>query len=289
MVSRVGKLKSGEIVCLNGKFVLADQAVIPAFEPGVLYGWGLFETLRSYNGRIVYFDAHLRRLQSSCRLLNMIVPFSLSGLKEIVRKTVAVNGLKDASVRLTVWKSTGAGSGSLVTTKEYRPFSAARYKQGFACLVSGLRQNENLFLTRLKTANYLLCQLSYLQAGAKGFDEAIILNNRGDVCEASRSNIFLVKDRGIFTPALGCGCLDGITRKAVFDLARKSGMKIYEARFRAQDLYNSDELFLTNSLMGIMPLTRIEKKRIKSGPVTGFLMRQYSRLLYGSGKAKTSL
>jgi len=134
----------------------------------------------------------------------------------------------------------------------------------------------------LKTTNRIFYDLSLKEARDKGFDEAIILNSRGIIAEASRSNIFWVKDKELFTPGLECGCLDGITRKAVFDLAKKYNFKIYTGNFTLQDLYTCDEAFLTNSLWGIMPLAVIEKETIgkgKCGKLTRFFIEKYNSLL----------
>jgi len=127
-----------------------------------------------------------------------------------------------------------------------------------------------------------LYQLSLGQAQDKGFDEALILNSRGFIAEAARSNIFLVKGDALFTPTLSCGCLAGITRKVVFDLAKRNNIKIYEGRFILKDLYEADEAFLTNSLMGVMPLVAVEKHLIKKGlrgKITGYFIKKYNSLL----------
>lgn len=267
-----------EIVFLNGRFIAKDEARLSLFSPGFLCGWGLFETMRAYNNKIVYLDSHLKRIKRSCQLIKIKFPYSLSQLKEIIQRAVKINGFRDAYVRLTLCKSDSATDISVIV-KKYKPYPSFKYKQGFRTCIAGLRQNENYLLARLKTTNHLFYQLAYLQAKRRGFEEAIILNNRGYICEGSRSNLFFVKDSGIFTPALECGCLDGITRKVVFDLTKKYSLKINEGNFTLPDLYSADEAFLTNSLMGIMPLAGIEKQPIPRGRITQFLMREYSLLL----------
>jgi branched-subunit amino acid aminotransferase/4-amino-4-deoxychorismate lyase len=272
-----------EIVFLNGKFIPPEEAKLTVSTPGFLYGWGLFETMRAYHNRIVYFDAHLRRLRESCYLVDIKCPYSLAKLKTIIRQTVKINGFSDAQVRLTLWKAQ-SGADILITVKKYRPYSANKeYKNGFRACVSSFKQNENFYLARLKTTNYLLYRLAYVEAKDKGFDEAIILNNRGYLTEGSRANIFLFKDRELWTPALGCGCLNGITRKVIFDLAKKYHLQASESNLTLSDLYAADEAFFTNSLLGIMPLAAIEKHRIGQGvsryKITPFLMQKYQYLL----------
>lgn len=270
-----------EKVFLNGKFVAGQEAKLSVLTPGFLYGWGLFETMRSYHKRIVYFDEHLERIKDSCGLIGIRFPYPLVKLKELIKKAVSINAAVDAYVRLALYKSAG-GTGTLIVVKKYKPFSARKYKQGFRACICSLRQNENSYLSRLKTANYLLYKLAYAQAKEKRFDEAVILNNRGYICEGSRANVFFSNGREIFTPALECGCLGGITRRIIFTLAKKCRLKIYDGKFTLADLYQADEAFLTNSLMGVMPLVSLEKKLIGRGrpaSATKFFMQEYNRLL----------
>lgn len=271
------------IVFLNGKFIPQEEAKLSVSTPGLLYGWGLFETMRAYNKKIVYFDAHLKRMRQSSKLIGMgSLPYSADKLKEVILRTVKANGFMDARVRLTLWKS-ATGIDTLVSVKKYRPYSTEKYKNGFRVCVSSFRQNEGSFLARLKTMNYLLYRLAYREAKEKGFDESIILNLKGYIAEGSSANIFLIKDRGLWTPALECGCLNGITRRVIFDLAKKYDIKAYEGNFTLPDLYDADEAFLTNSLLGIMPLASVEKHRLRKGAgrykLTRFFMKKYRSLL----------
>ena len=271
-----------EIIFLNGKFTSQDEAKISILTPGFLYGWGLFETMRAYNNRIVYFDAHLERLKRSARLLDIRCPYSLARFKEIIYEAVKINGLRDASIRLTLWKCE-SGADTLIIAKKYQPCPSRKYKKGFRASISPFRQNENSFLAQLKTTNYLLYRLAYAEAKEKGFDEAVILNQKGNIAEASRSNLFFIKNKELFTPSLACGCLNGITRRVIFDLANKYHIKAYEGAFSILDLYACDEAFLTNSLMGIMPLVSVEGRRIIRGrsryKLTRFFIEKYKSLL----------
>jgi branched-chain amino acid aminotransferase len=266
-----------EIVFLNGKFLSADEAKVSIFDPGLLYGLGLFETVRSYNNKIVYFEEHLMRILDSAGLIGIKSPYSKQKLKEIIKETIKKNGFKDTYVRLTLWKT-----GISVIVRRYKPNSAQKYKKGFNACVSSFRQNEDSLLARIKTTSRILYQLSLQEAKNQGLDEAIILNNRGHITEGTRSNIFLVKGKEIFTPALECGCLNGITRRVIFDLAGKNGLDIYEGKFTLQDLYRADEAFLTNSLMGIMPIASIEGITIgenKCRKIANLFIKKYNCLL----------
>lgn len=272
-----------EIVFFNGKFISRQEAKVSVLTPGFLYGWGVFETMRADNKKIVYFDAHLKRIKNSCRLINIRFPYGLNKFKKIIAEAVKICQEKDAYLRLSLWKSEKT-TDILISVKKYQPYPAGKYKKGFSAYISSFRQNENSFLAKIKTANYLFYQLAYQEAKKKCFDEAIILNQRGYLCEGSRSNIFLVKDNSLCAPALECGCLDGITRKVIIDLAKKDKIKFYAGKFTIQDLYEADEAFLTNSLMGVMPLASVDNKLIgrgKWGKITRLFMHKYNLLLKG--------
>lgn len=249
-------------------------------DPGFLCGFGLFETMRAYKNKIVYLDAHLKRIQESSRPLRLRCPPRVK-LKKIIQKAIKVNGFTDAYVRLTLWKAV-KGTGISVIVKKHIPYSSRKYQTGIKVMVSGLRQNENSFLSNIKTTSRLLYELSYQEAKEKGFEESIILNSRGYLAEGSRSNVFLVQGNALFTPSLSCGCLAGITRKVIFDLAKKHGIKICEGNFTLGDAYQADEMFLTNSLAGAMPVASINNKIIgkgRCGRLTGFLIKKYRCLL----------
>jgi branched-subunit amino acid aminotransferase/4-amino-4-deoxychorismate lyase len=277
-----------EAVFLNGKFISSKKALISVFEPGFLYGWGLFETMRSLNGKIVYFDEHLRRIKNSCAGVRLKFPYSINKAKGIIKEAVKINGFKDSYVRLTFFKTINA-RGILIIAKKYKPFSTKIYKSGFRACISALRQDEKSPLAQIKTTSRILYQLSYTEAKRRGFDEALILNNKNYIAEGSRANIFLVKNKRIFTPSVNCGCLSGITRKVIFDLARESGVNITEGNLSINDLKGADEVFLTSSLMGVMPLVSMEGRNIaggKPGRLTGFFGNKYNALLKGERDAR---
>jgi branched-subunit amino acid aminotransferase/4-amino-4-deoxychorismate lyase len=270
-----------EIIFLNGKFLSPEEAGPSVLEPGFLYGWGLFETMRAYQQKIVYFAAHLERIKSSAKLINLKLPYAQDKIKKIIQEAIRKTPGHDFYLRLTLWKTENGTSISIIARK-YQPYPASRYKVGLKICVSGFRQNEHSLLAKIKTTSRILYELSYQEALRKGFDDSIILNNRGYISEGSRSNIFFVKNNCLFTPALACGCLEGITRKVIFDLAKRYRIRIYEGNFTLQDLYAAEEAFFTNSLAGVMPIASIGKKIIgkgKCGTRTKFLIQKYRSLL----------
>lgn len=269
------------IVFLNGKFVPVPEARVSVLDPGFLSGWGVFETMRAYKKRIVYLDAHLERIKGASRCIGLNLTYSRRDLKEIIKTALSKSGFEDAYVRLTFWKA-NQGRGTSVIVKKYRPFSSQKYQAGIKATISRLRQNENSSLAQVKTTNRLLYELSYQEAKARGFLESIILNRRGYITEGTRSNLFFVKDGAIFTPALSCGCLDGITRRVVFDLAKKYNFKISEGNFTPGNLYAAEEVFFTNSLVGVMPVVAINQQAIgkgRCGKFSKFFLKKYNCLL----------
>lgn len=270
-----------ELILINGKMIRKKKKEMSLLSTGLLNGIGLFETMRSYKNNIVYFDAHINRIITSCKIIDMKPPFSFSGLTAIIKEVTRLTSLKDAYIRLTLWKA-GNNTESLLVVKRYFPHSSSKYKKGFSVYVSTIKQNAGSILTRLKTTSRLSYEFSFQEAKNKGFDEALMLNNRGYLAEGTRSNVFLIKRNEVFTPFLECGCLDGITRKAIFDLCARFKIKIYEANLTISDLYGCDGAFLTNSLMGVMPLVYIGKGTINKGKLsdlTRFLTKKYNLLL----------
>ncbi len=262
----------GNIVYLNGSFVPISQAHISVLDYGFLYGYGLFETMRAYGSKVFRQDSHLRRLESSAEMLG--IQIKISELRDAVTGTIQANRLGDARVRMTV--SIGEGTmvpdpGScdkptvLIMAGEYHPFPEQVYQKGFKAIVSSIRRNSQSPLSRLKSANYLESLLARQEARKAGVDEALCLNEKGFLAEASMSNIFLVTDGTLRTPGQDSGILPGITRGVVIELASHSGIKTIEEDIRVDDLYQAQEAFLTNTLIEVMPLTGVDGKLIGSG------------------------
>jgi branched-subunit amino acid aminotransferase/4-amino-4-deoxychorismate lyase len=268
-------------VYLDGRFVDETEAQVSVLHPGFLYGFGLFETMRSCRNKIACLDAHIERIRESSRLISLDFPFSLPGLKRIIKEAVKINGFADSYIRLTLWKSERKTSVSLIV-KKYRPYPAAKYAGGIRACIGPYRQGENSFFPRVKSTNYLFYLLSLMDARRRNYEEAIILSSRGYIVEGSRTNVFFVKEGELFTPSLECGGLAGITRRAILDLSGSSHIKAYEGNFTPKDIHAADEAFLTNSLMGIMPLKFFEGKAIgknKCAGITPLFIKKYNCLL----------
>ncbi|MCM8792007.1 MAG: aminotransferase class IV [Candidatus Omnitrophica bacterium] len=269
------------VIFFDGNFLELEKAKVSLSEPAFLYGWSVFETMRAYRKKIVYFRMHLERIKRSSSYLSLNFSYSFKEIEKIIFKLIDLNKMKDVCVRLTLFKNLKERTSIFIWIRPYQAYSDLQYLKGFRADVSEFRVNKNSFLANLKSGNYLLYQLSYQQAKRRGFDEAVILNSDGYIAEASRSNVFFVKENKIFTPSLECGCLEGITRQVVMDIAKKHNLKVKKGSYTLDDLLKADEAFLTNSLMGIMPLVYIGKHRIGKSKfnLTHFLLKEYDYLL----------
>lgn len=281
-----------EIIYLNGSLIPRSQARISVLDYGFLYGFGLFETMRAYEGQVFRLDSHLSRLARSAEILGL--PIGMTDLKDAVMATIQANQLGDARIRITV--SIGEGSmvpdpstckqpTVLILAGDYHPYPEQIYQKGFRAVVSSIRRNSGSPLSRLKSANYLENMLVKQEARAAGVDEALCLNEKGLLAEASMSNIFLVDDGVLRTPGEESGILPGVTRGVVLELASRLGISTLEHDVRLVELSQAQEAFLTNSLIEIMPLTEIEGRPVGSGrpgPVTQRLMADYRKLALAS-------
>ena len=285
-----------EIVYLNGQLVPRFEAKLSAFDHGFLYGYGLFETMRAYNGHIFRLDSHLTRLRCSAESIGLTHSIlstdeGKQSLKAACMATLEANKLKDARLRLTI--SAGEGDMTpdpstcssptiLITAQNLIPLPPERYESGFKAGLSPLRRNSQSPLSRLKSTCYMENILARMAARAAGCDEAIFLNEQGYLAEGSSTNIFLVSHGELITPCFESGVLPGITRDAVLEIARTSNIKATERWVELNELIEAQEAFLTNSILELMPLVSIEGRHIgsgKPGKLTRDLLFAYRRLV----------
>ncbi|MFC1993636.1 aminotransferase class IV [Chloroflexota bacterium] len=278
-----------EIIFLNGSLLHRTQAKISPFDHGFLYGYGLFETMRAYSGRIFRLERHLDRLIHSAKLISL--PLGIFDMEEACYDTIKANHLEDARIRLTV--SMGEGEGRpdspsqpiptlLIVAQSFSSPLAEKYENGFKSMISSISRNSQSLISRLKSLNYMDNILARMEAKMAGADEAILLNESGFLCEGSTSNIFLVSKGKLLTPNVESGILPGITREAVIELAHALRIEVVERKVDVEELSQAEESFLTNSLIEIAPLVEIDDKPISEGVVGGVterLMVAYRRLV----------
>ncbi len=288
-----------EIIYLNGRLLERSQATLSPFDHGFLYGYGVFETMRSYGGHIFRLDRHLARLRRSLASLGLpddiiAAPDPAAGgqaLETACLKVIEANGIKDARIRLTVTAGEGDMTPNpgtcleptvLVTARNLVPFPEDRYAEGYTATLSSIRRNSRSPLSRLKSTCYLENVLARSEAHALGCDEAVLLNEADYVAEGSTANIFLVRDGQLITPSVESGILPGITREAVIEIARAHNINTAERQVELTQLVESDEAFVTNSILQLMPLVRFQGRPIgsgKPGRVTETLLAAYSKLV----------
>lgn len=280
-----------ETIFLNGELLPRSRARISPFDHGFLYGYGLYETIRSYDGSIFRLDRHLQRLRKSAELLGFDSKLSTSDIEKACYDLLAVNKLADARIRITI----SAGTGDIVpdpqtsdrptvfiVARKITPVPAEVYQRGYKVLISGYRRNSQSPLSQIKSTCCLENVLALQEAKAKGADDALLLNEKGMLAEGSTSNVFLVKDGTVITPTIKSGILPGITREAVLELAQSLGIETVQREVPSGEITIADELFRTSSILEIMPLTHVDGKPIgngKSGPITGKIMSAYNELV----------
>jgi len=279
-----------ELIWHDGQMFAPEDARCNCLDRGRLYGDGLFETMRAYQGKIFRLQTHLQRLGGAARKIHLALPITDEELQTAVQKTLKESELASAYLRLTVTRGVGGNPSQLdastaSVTIWVRPFSGyptELYETGMSAVLAETRRNEHSPLSNLKTLNYLDNLLARAAAQRGGADEAILLNTSGQLAEAAASNLFIVADGCVLTPPIEAGVLPGITRACVLELCQAEGISIHERPLELHRLPAAEEAFLTNSLMEIMPLTRFVGQPIgngRPGEITKQLQQAYRRLV----------
>jgi branched-chain amino acid aminotransferase len=278
-------------VYINGELVDKENAKVSVFDHGLLYGDGVFEGLRSYGGKVFRLEQHLVRLWNSAKVIWLEIPISKEAMAKAVNDTLAANGIKDGYIRLVVTR--GAGTLGLdpnrcshpqviIITDKIELYPEDFYRNGLEIVTaSTMRNHPGALNPRIKSLNYLNNILAKIEGLKAGCIEALMLNHKGEVAEATGDNIFLVRGGILQTPPLDAGILEGITRDAVIELARGAGIEVSEMPLTRHDVYISEECFLTGSAAEVIPVVKIDNRLIgdsKPGPITRDLMARFKKL-----------
>jgi branched-chain amino acid aminotransferase len=284
-------------IYIDGKYFDEKTAKVSVFDHGLLYGDGVFEGIRAYNGRVFKLAEHIDRLFCSAGALLLKIPMSREKLIEAVVETCRRNKLRDGYIRLVVTR--GAGSLGLNPYTCKRPsviiiadkiqlYPEEYYKRGLEIItVPTVRNLHSALNPAIKSLNYLNNILAKIEAINGGCEEAIMLNAQGFVAECTGDNIFVVKGAHLSTPPLSAGALYGITRAVVMDLARETGLTVAEPDLTRYDLFNADECFLTGTGAEIIAVVKIDGRIIgkgRPGPVTAGLVKRYRELTKSTGE-----
>lgn len=265
-------------VYVDGRLLPASEGMVSACNRGLLYGDGIFETVRVYNGMPFMLDAHIDRMAGGCSVIRMTPP-EADEIRGAARRVLDANGLTgDAYLRITVtrgatglmWYDLGHDEPTLILLA--KPFSPPNFGDGLRMTVSpSFRSDERSPLSRIKHTGILWKILPRNEAKSRGFDDSLLMNTAGNVSEGTSANIFWAKDGVLCTPSLGCGILPGVTRAVITDIARKHGITVREGAFPLEDLLTAEEVFLTSSTSELSPVRSVEDSTFPGGapgPIT---------------------
>ena len=281
---------------MNGKLVPEQEAVISVFDHGYLYGDGVFEGIRAYNGRVFKLEEHVRRLYESAHSIMLPVPYSQEEMIKAVVDTVNANKLTEAYIRLVVSRGVGdlgldprkcKESQVVIIADKIVLYPEELYEEGLTVITVATRRNiADALDPKLKSLNYLNNIHAKIEANRAGVLEALMTNSQGYISEGTGDNIFIYRKGKLITPPPYLGILEGITREAVIELARQEGIPLQEAPFTRHDVYVADECFLTGTAAEVIPVIEADMRTIgtgKPGPVTRTLMEKFRELTQTTG------
>lgn len=272
-------------VYLNNRLLPQTEATVSIFDHGFLYGDGVYETLRVYDGVPFMLDEHLGRLSRSASLIGLELPMDTDSIKLSVYETLSANVLRNAYIRVTV--SRGKGPLGLdpelckeptfvVMAKEFKEYPKQFYENGVRLIIPATRRNlKEAVNPQIKSLNFLNNILAKIEAKQSDAYEALMLNVHDKLTEGTITNVFFVKADVLCTPSVGCGILEGITRGIVLDLGAKEGLLVKEGEFTTQDIYGASEVFITNTTLEVMPACRVDDRNYGVGPVARLLLKTY--------------
>jgi len=280
------------LIYIDGEYYPESEAKISVFDHGFLYGDGVFEGIRSYNGIVFKLREHVDRLYYSARAIMLSIPMTKDEMIEAVLETLRKNNLKDAYVRLVVTR--GKGDLGLDPRKCPKPsviiiavpllqlYDEEKREKGMSMVIAWVRRDSVDATTHeIKSLNYLNSILAKIEANNVGADEAIILDQHGLVSEATAENIFIVKGNRIITPPAASGPLPGITANVVKEITQSLGYEVIEKGITVAELYGADEAFVTGTAAEVMPIREVNKRRIgegKMGPVTRKILEKFREI-----------
>lgn len=277
------------MIYLNNRLVPAGKAVVSVFDHGFLYGDGVYETLRAYDGVAFKIEEHIERLFNSAALIRLDISKTPEAIIRAVNKTVKANRLSDAYIRITISRGKGPigldpalcpKSTFVIIANPFQGYPSAYYRSGVNIAIVSSRRNFNKSIDpAIKSLNFLNNILAKIEGKERGAYEAVMLNYRGYIAEGTISNIFFVKNGTLYTPAVSTGILNGITRMAIIGIAEELGIKVREGKFRPADIYKAEEVFISNTTMELMPVSTVDDIKMSSsaGKVTKAIHHEYKR------------
>ena len=294
--SETGQAVKESKIYIDGKFFREQDAKVSVFDHGLLYGDGIFEGIRFYNGRVFRLEAHLERLWDSARSICLEIPMSVPAMTEAVLETIRQNDLREGYIRLIVTR--GVGNLGLNPVQCKKPsviiiaatvalYPAEFYTRGLTVVTCATRRTSPSALNpAVKSLNYLNNVMARIEANLAGADEALMLNEAGNVSECTADNVFVIKHGQIFTPPISAGALRGITRAVAFELAAEMGVRITETDITRHDVFIADECFLTGTAAEVIPVIKADGRVIGNGtpgPITTRMIARFREMTRATG------
>ncbi len=283
-------------IYIDGELLERKDAKISVFDHGLLYGDGVFEGIRAYNGCVFRLDEHIERLYLSARAILLDIPRTQQEMRDIVLGTCSANGIVDGYIRLIVTRGEGdlglnpdscENPSIIVVADAIQLYPEEFYQKGLRIVTASTQRNlHNALSPAIKSLNYLNNVMARIEAGIAGCEEALMLNSLGYVTECTGDNVFVVRRGQLLTPPLEVGALYGITRSVTMELAREAGFQVLEQNLTRYDIYTSGECFLTGTGAEIIPVVGLDRRVIGEGipgPVTRQLMAAYRKLTRTTG------
>ncbi|MES2475060.1 MAG: branched-chain-amino-acid transaminase [Verrucomicrobiota bacterium] len=283
-------------IWLDGNLVDESEAKVSVFDHGLLYGDGVFEGIRIYNGRVFRLEEHIRRLFDSAKAIILKMPWTQEEVCKATCDTVAANGLKDGYIRLVVTR--GAGELGLnpylcpkptmfIIASTIKLYPDETYSEGLKIITCATRRPApGALMPQVKSLNYLNNIMAKVEAIQGGALEAVMLNEQGYVAECTGDNLFLLKNGTLLTPLISDGALDGITRAVIIELAEKLGVPFKECSLTRYDIFTADECFLTGTAAEVIPVVALDRREIgdgKPGPFTAKFLKAFHELAMSTG------
>ena len=283
-------------IYIDGKFYSEANAKVSVFDHGLLYGDGIFEGIRFYNGRVFRLEQHLERLWNSARSICLDIPMTRQEMTEALLETIRQNHLRDGYIRLVVTRGVGnlglnpeqcKNPSVIIIAATIALYHEDFYRKGLSIVTVATRRSNPASLNpAVKSLNYLNNVMARIEANLASADEALMLNDAGNVAECTADNVFIIKHGQIFTPPTTAGALEGITRSVVSDIAGEFDIKVIEADFTRHDIFVADECFLTGTAAEIVPVVKADGRIIgdgKPGPITTRIIARFREMTHQTG------
>ena len=283
-------------IYIDGKFYSEANAKVSVFDHGLLYGDGIFEGIRFYNGRVFRLEQHLERLWNSARSICLEIPMTRQEMTDALLETIRQNHLRDGYIRLVVTRGVGnlglnpeqcKNPSVIIIVATIALYHEDFYRKGLSIVTVATRRSNPASLNpAVKSLNYLNNVMARIEANLASADEALMLNDAGNVAECTADNVFIIKHGQIFTPPTTAGALQGITRSVVSDIAGEFDIKVIEADFTRHDIFVADECFLTGTAAEIVPVVKADGRTIgngKPGPITTRIVARFREMTQKTG------